>query len=132
MTEPQVAVPEPEAPTPASNMAKVTTEWQKIPVARRDAKRFMTLLGILLIELAVVSNGELWPWWRWSWPSWTRWILFGFGCHAFAGDYRRLVIDWITAALKDGVGLAGSIAEAAKAVRAAIASVLGKNGNGSS
>jgi hypothetical protein len=112
-------------PITGSHLAQVTQAWAKIPPQRRQEKRVLTLVGILLLELAIV--GYNW----WHWPAWAWGVAGYFGGHFAAGDYRRLILNGIAAGLKDAAELAGRVAAAGKAVRRAIWSILGKNGNGS-
>lgn len=116
MTTPGTATP--------SHVGQVTEEWAKIPPQRRREKRLMSLVGLLLIELAYAGARE----WDWPWGYW--FACGGFGFHALAGDHRRLLFSWFVAALKDAARLAREIGSAAREIRKGIDGVRGKNGNG--
>lgn len=111
-------------PRPRSHRVEATQRFKRIPPERRLEKRITSEIGILLLVLAWGGARE----WHWHWAAWAA-CLFG-GGHAIAGDHRRFIVDWILGVFKDAGELAGGLATAAKTIRGAIATLLGK-GNGS-
>lgn len=107
---------------PSSHLGELTSAWKRIPPERRQEKRVLTLLGILLLEVAIA--GYNW----WHWPAWAWGTAGYFGGHFAAGDYRRLILNSIGAALKDAAELAGKVAAAARSVRGSVWAILGRNG----